>query len=219
MFIVWNSYQKGSGKTLFFFSSLRVDIDRKKESSDVRTVHPTEIVAIFVRYMRRDTDFKEKMVLRRVRRLRLICDNCHQTQKERLLKKTNRKNKNNSSKDNTNNNNNNKEKGGGDVAMMSDSDEETDSEEENSDEEDEGDDVHTDSHSMRAYAVNETMEPLHSGKLSSVAEDACCRWFMDALKQAKRGDPNQAALVSQMMLEGYGCKRRPEGGEVLGARG
>ena len=32
-----------------------------------------------------------------------ICDNCHQTQKERLLKKTNRKNKNNSSKDNTNN--------------------------------------------------------------------------------------------------------------------
>ena len=141
-----------------------------------------------------------------------ICDNCHQTQKERLLKKTNRKNKNNSSKDNTNNNNNNnnKEKGGGDVAMMSDSDEETDSEEENSDEEDEGDDVHTDSHSMRAYAVNETMEPLHSGKLASVAEDACCRWFMDALKQAKRGDPNQAALVSQMMLEGYGCNADPK---------
>ena len=66
-----NSYQKGSGKTLFFFSSLiRADRDRKKESSDVRTVHPTEIVAILVRYMRRDTDFKEKMVLRRVRRLR-----------------------------------------------------------------------------------------------------------------------------------------------------
>ena len=78
------------------------------------------------------------------------------------------------------------------------------------DEEDEGDDVHTDSHSMRAYAVNETMEPLHSGKLSSVAEDACCRWFMDALKQAKRGDPNQAALVSQMMLEGYGCNADPK---------
>ena len=55
---------------LLFFSSLIVDRDRKKESSDVRTVHPTEIVAILVRYMRRDTDFKEKMVLRRVRRLR-----------------------------------------------------------------------------------------------------------------------------------------------------
>ena len=56
---------------IFFFSSLiRADRDRKKESSDVRTVHPTEIVAILVRYMRRDTDFKEKMVLRRVRRLR-----------------------------------------------------------------------------------------------------------------------------------------------------
>ena len=66
-----NSYQKGSGKTLFFFSSLiRADRDRKKESSDVRTVHPTEIVAILVRYRRRDTDFKEKIVLRRVRRLR-----------------------------------------------------------------------------------------------------------------------------------------------------
>ena len=133
-----------------------------------------------------------------------ICDNCHQTQKERLLKKTNRKNKNSSNNDNNNGR-------GGDAAMMSDdSEEETDSEEENSDEEDEEIDVHTDSHSMRAYAVNETMEPLHSGKLSSVAEDACCRWFMDALKQAKRGDPNQAALVSQMMLEGYGCNADPK---------
>ena len=72
VFIVWEILSKRFWKNaLFFFSSLiRVDIDRKKESSDVRTVHPTEIVAILVRYMRRDTDFKEKMVLRRVRRLR-----------------------------------------------------------------------------------------------------------------------------------------------------
>ena len=72
VFIVWEFLSKRFWKNaLFFFSSLiRVDRDRKKESSDVRTVHPTEIVAILVRYMRRDTDFKEKMVLRRVRRLR-----------------------------------------------------------------------------------------------------------------------------------------------------
>jgi hypothetical protein len=72
VFIVWEFLSKRFWKNaLFFFSSLiRADRDRKKESSDVRTVHPTEIVAIFVRYMRRDTDFKEKMVLRRVRRLR-----------------------------------------------------------------------------------------------------------------------------------------------------
>ena len=121
-----------------------------------------------------------------------VCDNCHQTQKERLLKKTTKKKM--------------KERDGEKAMLTSDSEEDTDSE----DEEDEENDVHTDSHSMRAYAVNETMEPLHSGKLSAVAEDACCRWFMDALKQAKRGDPNQAALVSQMMLEGYGCNADPK---------
>ncbi len=122
-----------------------------------------------------------------------VCDNCHQTQKERLLKKTTKKKM--------------KERDGEKEAMLtSDSEEDTDSE----DEDDEENDVHRDSHSMRAYAVTENMEPLHSGKLSAVAEDACCRWFMDALKQAKRGDPNQAALVSQMMLEGYGCNADPK---------
>ena len=121
-----------------------------------------------------------------------VCDNCHQTQKERLLKKTTNKKM--------------KERDGEKAMLTSDSEEDTDSE----DEEDEENDMHRDSHSMRAYAVTETMEPLHSGKLSAVAEDACCRWFMDALKQAKRGDPNQAALVSQMMLEGYGCNADPK---------
>ena len=125
-----------------------------------------------------------------------ICDNCHQTQKERMLKRsTTQKNNNNGNNDDSN--------------MINESDE---SEEDDDDDDEDGsdNDVHTDLHSMRAYPVNETMEPLHQGKLSKVAEDACCRWFMEALKQAKRGDPNQAALVSQMMIEGYGCNADPK---------
>ena len=127
-----------------------------------------------------------------------VCENCYQMQKERQRKK--RKKKTGGSSSSTRHHR--------DYS----SEESTEDEESmEMDEEEEGSgDVHTDAHPMRAHTVNETMEPLHSGKLPNVVKDACCRWFMDALKQAKRGDPNQAALVSQMMLEGYGCNADPK---------
>ena len=76
-----------------------------------------------------------------------VCDNCHQTQKERLLKKTTNKKM--------------KERDGEKAMLTSDSEEDTDSE----DEEDEENDVHRDSHSIDQNAVTETMEPLALGEV------------------------------------------------------
>ena len=49
--------------------------------------------------------------------------------------------------------------------------------------------------------------PLHSGKLSEVMVSAVNRWFLDALRNAKNGDANQAALLSEMLRSGYGCEK------------
>ena len=35
--------------------------------------------------------------------------------------------------------------------------------------------------------------------------DAAQRWFLDALRHAKNGDANQAALLAEMLKQGYGC--------------
>ena len=40
--------------------------------------------------------------------------------------------------------------------------------------------------------------------------DAVERWFIDALRGAKNGDPNQAALLAEMLMVGYGCERDVE---------
>ena len=52
--------------------------------------------------------------------------------------------------------------------------------------------------------------PVHSGKLGAVMRDAAERWFLDALRHAKNGDANQAALLAEMLKQGYGCARDEE---------
>ena len=49
-----------------------------------------------------------------------------------------------------------------------------------------------------------------SGKLSEVVGNAVQRWFAEASRAAKSGDANQMALLSQMLMEGYGCERDVE---------
>jgi TPR repeat protein len=51
---------------------------------------------------------------------------------------------------------------------------------------------------------------LHSGKLSGVVKNAVDRWFLDALRNAKNGDANQAALLAEMLSSGYGCAKDEE---------
>ena len=52
--------------------------------------------------------------------------------------------------------------------------------------------------------------PVHSGKLGAVMRDAAERWFVDALRLAKNGDANQAAVLAEMLKHGYGCLRDEE---------
>ena len=66
---------------------------------------------------------------------------------------------------------------------------------------------HQPGHAMKPFEPTETHAPVHRGKLRDVAEDAVQRWFCDALRCAKSGDPNQAALDSEMLKSGYGCKK------------
>ena len=49
--------------------------------------------------------------------------------------------------------------------------------------------------------------PMHAGRLGAVARDAAARWFVDALRLAKNGDANQAAVLAEMLEQGYGCVR------------
>jgi TPR repeat protein len=58
---------------------------------------------------------------------------------------------------------------------------------------------------MRSYAVEDTLEPLTTGKLKDCVLDACSRWFIETLRLAKGGDANSAALAAEMLMEGYGC--------------
>ena len=64
---------------------------------------------------------------------------------------------------------------------------------------------HDSTHEMRSYVVEDNLEPWTAGKLKDCVLDACSRWFIDTLRLAKSGDPNAAALVSQMLMVGYGC--------------
>jgi len=45
--------------------------------------------------------------------------------------------------------------------------------------------------------------------LKMVVADAVHRWFEDTYQEAQRGDVKQAALLGQMLAEGYGCERDP----------
>ncbi|RMZ56427.1 hypothetical protein APUTEX25_004650, partial [Auxenochlorella protothecoides] len=49
-------------------------------------------------------------------------------------------------------------------------------------------------------------------KLSLVVADALKRWYAETEKEALRGDLKSAALLGQMLNEGYGCKANPERG-------
>ena len=52
--------------------------------------------------------------------------------------------------------------------------------------------------------------PVHAGRLGAVMRDAAGRWFVDALRLAKNGDANQAAVLAEMLKHGYGCLRDEE---------
>ena len=58
---------------------------------------------------------------------------------------------------------------------------------------------------MTVYDVSATTAPVHSGSLKAVMADAVQRWFIDTLRNARNGDMNQAALLAEMLAEGYGC--------------
>ena len=69
---------------------------------------------------------------------------------------------------------------------------------------------HAPDHPMTSHEISESAEPVHSGTLRAVMDDAVKRWFIDALRGAKNGDPNQAALLAEMLMVGYGCERDVE---------
>ncbi|KAK9827126.1 hypothetical protein WJX74_007284 [Apatococcus lobatus] len=50
-------------------------------------------------------------------------------------------------------------------------------------------------------------QQLASGRLplGEVVVDAVKRWYMDAHRDALKGDVKQQALLGQMLTEGYGC--------------
>ncbi|KAK2079463.1 hypothetical protein QBZ16_003155 [Prototheca wickerhamii] len=50
-------------------------------------------------------------------------------------------------------------------------------------------------------------------KLSVVLADALERWYAETERDAYRGDLKAAALLGQMLMEGYGCKADPERGQ------
>ena len=64
---------------------------------------------------------------------------------------------------------------------------------------------HDATHEMKAYAVEDTLEPLTRGPLRECVLDATSRWYIETLRAAKNGDVAAAALASQMLTEGYGC--------------
>eukprot|EP00890_Picochlorum_soloecismus_P004850 jgi/Picsp_1/5366/NSC_02727-R1_protein len=51
--------------------------------------------------------------------------------------------------------------------------------------------------------------------LSVVVSDAVRRWYLEAEKEAQRGDVKAQALLGQMLIEGYGCEADPEKGKKL----
>jgi len=74
-----------------------------------------------------------------------------------------------------------------------------------SEEDENGDFAHDATHEMRAFAVEDDMEPVTKGKLRDCVLDAASRWYVETLRNAKQGDANAAALAAQMLLAGYGC--------------
>jgi len=74
-----------------------------------------------------------------------------------------------------------------------------------SEEDENGDFAHDATHEMRAFAVEDDMEPVTKGKLRDCVLDAASRWYVETLRNAKQGDANAAALAAQMLLVGYGC--------------
>ncbi|CAL56930.1 Zinc finger, ZZ-type [Ostreococcus tauri] len=69
----------------------------------------------------------------------------------------------------------------------------------------EGRGTHDATHELRCYVVEETMEPMETGKLSACVLNATARWYVETLRLAKSGDANAAALCAQMLVVGYGC--------------
>ena len=74
-----------------------------------------------------------------------------------------------------------------------------------SEEDENGDFAHDATHEMRAFAVEDDMEPVTKGKLRDCVLNAASRWYVETLRNAKQGDANAAALAAQMLLVGYGC--------------
>lgn len=52
-------------------------------------------------------------------------------------------------------------------------------------------------------------------KLSLVVKDAVRRWYLEAEREADRGDVKAQALLGQMLTEGYGCEADPVRGREL----
>lgn len=69
---------------------------------------------------------------------------------------------------------------------------------------------HSSEHAVAPISVAANFQPKESGKLSEVVGNAVQRWFAEASRAAKSGDANQMALLSQMLMEGYGCERDVE---------
>lgn len=54
--------------------------------------------------------------------------------------------------------------------------------------------------------------------LGAVVEDAVKRWYMEAERDAMRGDVKAMALLGQMLMEGYGCEVDVERGRQFAER-
>ncbi len=52
-------------------------------------------------------------------------------------------------------------------------------------------------------------------KLSVVLKDALRRWYLEAERDAARGDAKALAMQAQMLMEGYGCEADPALGREL----
>lgn len=59
------------------------------------------------------------------------------------------------------------------------------------------------------------MAPTHLG---AVVKDAVKRWYMEAERDAMRGDVKAMALLGQMLMEGYGCDVDVERGRQFAER-
>ena len=51
--------------------------------------------------------------------------------------------------------------------------------------------------------------PVHAGRLGAVMRDAAGRWFVDALRLAKNGDANQAAVLAETAMTRDGGEGGP----------